>query len=93
MEVKEYGVSHSETPSGGLSPYVNINAAVVDAFPRDNNHYDLVRQEYDDTHPVTAAQVVEIITKLLSGLRVNVLESDITKAQKNVKRVADESYF
>lgn len=43
--------------------------------------------------PVTAAQVEEIIRAALAGLRVYVLESDITDAQNAVRAVVEKTVF
>lgn len=44
-------------------------------------------------HPVTAAEVEAIVRRVLSELRVYVLESDITQAQNAVRGVVEQSYF
>lgn len=52
-----------------------------------------VNYEYGGDRPVTAAEVAEIVREALAGLRVYVLESDITDAQNAVRAVVEKTVF
>lgn len=48
---------------------------------------------YDDSRPVTEADVVRIVCRLLAGMQVCVAEEEITRAQQQVRAAVEESYF
>ena len=48
---------------------------------------------YDDREPVTEADVVRIVCRLLADMRVYVAEEEITQAQRQVRDLVEESYF
>ena len=43
--------------------------------------------------PVTAAEVEDIVRRVLAGTTLYVLESDITQAQNAVKGVVEQTFF
>lgn len=50
-------------------------------------------ESYDDSRPVTEADVVRIVCRLLAGMQVCVAEEEITRAQQQVRAAVEESYF
>jgi hypothetical protein len=44
-------------------------------------------------HSVTAAEVEEIVRRVLAGTKLYVLEADITEAQNAVKGVVEQTFF
>mgnify|MGYP003623911771 CR=1 FL=1 len=70
---------HSPGASSALATRTEINSAGT--------------ENYDDSRPVTAAEVAAIVNAALAGLKIYVLESEITEAQNSVKSVVEQTYF
>lgn len=83
--------------SGGSMSYAGVNAAVLPIASEGGyaGQKDVggVSTSYDDSRPVTAAEVAAIVRDVVSQMRVYVLESDITAAQNAVRGVVEQTYF
>lgn len=83
--------------SGESMSYSGVNAAVLSTTSEGgytgHTDPDGAAVSYDNSRPVTAAEVAAIVSDVLSQMRVYVLESDITAAQNAVRGVVSQTYF
>lgn len=92
MESNKQSGGSSEVPSGNAFVLPAVRAVVTTAA-RSGSGTMSATAAYDDREPVTEADVVRIVCRLLADMRVYVAEEEITQAQRQVRDLVEESYF
>ncbi len=99
MTGKKNGAAPTGRAQGGYAPYARVRTTVFAANDGDGAAEWPAAERAADAgaqsalRPVTAAEVEEIVRRVLSETTVYVLESDITEAQQAVKGVVAQTYF
>ena len=90
MTVRKNSAAPAGQAQGGALPYARVEAAVFTTM------YGTQEAEWPAAgagRPVTAAEVEDIVRRVLAGTTLYVLESDITQAQNAVKGVVEQTFF
>ena len=96
MTVRKNSAAPAGQAQGGALPYARVEAAVFTTM------YGTQEAEWPAAgggaeegagRPVTAAEVEDIVRRVLAGTTLYVLESDITPAQNAVKGVVEQTFF
>ena len=87
MEETRRGAAPEGRAQGGVLPYTG-------AVPEGSDPTLGVQESFGGgAHSVTAAEVEEIVRRVLAGTKLYVLEADITEAQNAVKGVVEQTFF
>lgn len=93
MESNKQSGGSFEVQSGNAFVLPAVRAVVTTAAARSGSGTMSATAAYDDREPVTEADVVRIVCRLLADMRVYVAEEEITQAQRQVRDLVEESYF
>ena len=92
MTVRKNSAAPAGQAQGGALPYARVEAAMYGTqeaeWPAAGGG-----AEEGAGRPVTAAEVEDIVRRVLAGTTLYVLESDITQAQNAVKGVVEQTFF
>lgn len=93
MESNKQSGGSFEVQSGNAFVLPAVRAVVTTAAACSGSGTMSATAAYDDREPVTEADVVRIVCRLLADMRVYVAEEEITQAQRQVRDLVEESYF
>ena len=95
MEETRRGAAPEGRAQGGVLPYTGAVPEGSDpTLGVQEVGWPAVRESFGGgAHSVTAAEVEEIVRRVLAGTKLYVLEADITEAQNAVKGVVEQTFF